>query len=70
MTETLCPFEKVKEWKTGVSIKCPKTTTVIWTKDKEDALQRHQVIKRKITCRPCISSFEPFIDSLGDPEIE
>jgi len=70
MTETLCPFEKVKEWKTGVSIKCPETTSVIWTKYKEDALQEYQVIKRKITCRPCISKFKPFIQSLGDIEVE
>lgn len=63
----LCPFETVKRFKTGLSVKCPKTTSVIWTRKQyqDRILREHLTVKRKIACEKCIHSFALFLNTMG-----
>jgi len=57
----LCPFEQLKKFKTGWSIKCPRSTQVSWTQQKDDAsIQNRLRTKRQITCSKCRSQLEAF----------
>jgi hypothetical protein len=56
---TPCPFEKIKHWKTGVSVKCPRMTTVAWTSiDKDKAIYDIQCRNRRLTCVTCKEEFK------------
>jgi hypothetical protein len=61
----LCTFEVVKFFKTGFSVKCPKSTAVQWTKDEDEDLRKLLAVKRETTCRNCIHHFALFLQSMG-----
>ena len=58
-----CPFENLKEWKTGYSVKCPKSTTVVWVHDnsKANSLYNMVKVKRATTCMYCINKFKEWL---------
>ena len=51
----LCKFEKFKEWKTGFSVKCPKSTATCYIVKKKRSAMLHYWIeaKRSSTCAKC-----------------
>lgn len=64
-----CPFEKVKRWRTGVSVKCPKMTTITWTmEDQDKAIYHIQSINRRTTCINCKEAFMKFFNEVEDKQ--
>jgi hypothetical protein len=53
--EKLCQFEKLKEWKTGFSVKCPESTATIYVNKggRSDMLHYWIEAKRSSTCSKC-----------------
>jgi len=57
----LCPFETVKQWKAGFSIKCPLSTRVSWTQRERDrAILKEIGNKRSGICIKCIQRMKDF----------
>lgn len=57
--QNTCPFETVKKFKTGYSIKCPTGTTVVWTQS-DITFPIDIKNKRDLECRKCIEKFFTF----------
>lgn len=60
--EKLCPFEKVKKWKNGVSVKCPGHTEVRLSRsDKDEVILELIKVKRACECVECKRKMENFL---------
>ena len=59
-----CPFETVKKFKTGFSLKCPRTSQICWVaKDKvDDAIFKQIIINRDCECRACKEDLLKFLE--------
>lgn len=56
----LCPFEIVKKWKSGFSIKCPRETRMSWTSRKDEAINQDLDSKRVLDCQKCEKEMKTF----------
>jgi hypothetical protein len=59
-----CPLEKVKKWKGGYAIKCPKISQVSWWsgEDTDDWISKDLRIRHEgSTCLECQEAMQKFL---------
>ena len=57
----LCPFETVKKWKHGFSLKCPMETQVGWCSVIDEGILRSLRTKRSLKCVKCKEKMLKFL---------
>ena len=59
-----CPFETIRAWKAGFSIKCPMGTSVVWTKYTTETIKKKLGYKRVLDCAKCNRKFLDWIEKV------
>ena len=59
--DQLCPFERVKRFRTGFSVKCPLETQVGWCSLKDESILNYLRVKRATTCTECKEKMKQFL---------
>lgn len=64
--EQLCPLEKVKKWKQGFALKCPRLSEVCWCQDKDKSILMQLRNKRSgFVCPKCREELRSFLSKFG-----
>jgi len=61
----LCPFERVKKFRNGFSVKCPEETQVGWCTFKDESILNYLKVKRATSCVKCKETMASFLGVSG-----